>query len=346
LTHPAVLYTGYRLTGKHHGLATLLALLGAANILEAQRVTIREASGICRQGDSLYVVDDSAGGVCFRVPLKDNMGPLISLNTAAPERVSLSPGRLAIDLEGIDFLADGRLAALSERMRSLVGKDGVIVEYDSLLSEFAKRGLEGIAVRPRPNGSSRIAVVWEGGYPDVPSVPRPLLKLVAHKSIRPFVLVHDLKPDAGGGRVRLSEAESFFEVELPLPPGEEPQAQRFRASDLVWYPLPGGGGRGERWGFILLISSQNSVEKPDYLHHWLLRINPQGKPVGDPLDLAKFVPESLRGVNWEGLSWFEPGKRLVLVHEADPGLEPHAFILDLPPDWQFQAPESSSGRAP
>lgn len=320
-----------------HRLAVVLAALAAADVARAQRETIREASGVARRGDSLYVVDDAAGGACFRIRLGDNPGPLIALNAAGPQRVSLSPGRLAIDLEGIDFLADGRLAALSERMRSLIGRDGVIVEYDSLLSEFAKRGLEGIAVRRRPNGASRIAVVWEGGYPDVPSVPRPLLKVIGHKAIKPFVLIHDLKPDAGGVRVRLAEAESAFEVEVPVPAGAEPMAQRFRISDLVWCRL--AAGQNERWGLITLMSSQNSVGKPEYLHHWLQRIDLQGKLVGEPLDLAKFVPENTRGANWEGLSWFEAGKRLVLVHEADSNMEPHAFLLDLPKAWQFQPAE-------
>jgi len=89
--------------------------------------------------------------------------------------------------------------------------------------------------------------------------------------------------------------------------------------------------------FLVLIVSQDSVERPQYLYHWLQRFDLTGKPVGKPLDLAQFLPEDLSHANWEGLSWFEPGKRLVLVHEGNRRQSCHAFILNLPEDWQFVA---------
>jgi hypothetical protein len=61
------------------------------------------------------------------------------LNQAGVQRVSLANAPLAADLEGLDRLADGRLVFLSERLRSLVGENSLIAEYDSFFGEFANR---------------------------------------------------------------------------------------------------------------------------------------------------------------------------------------------------------------
>ncbi len=308
----------------------------------AQSERIHEASGITRLGDDLYIADDSVGGACFRIAVPRNVSAVFPLNGQQPRRVRLAGGRQAVDLEGIDVLADGRLAVLSERTRSLIGEDQVIAEYDQPLGEFAKRGLEGISARPLSGGSSRVAVVWEGGYPDPPSVPRPMMAHVGRRAMRAFVLIHDLKPEARDLRIRLLDAVTSFEVDLPLPPGEEPLAQRFRASDLVWTRLPDSSA--DPWGLILLISSQNSVDQPTYQYHWLQRFNLQGKPVGPCIDLDKVGPPSTRGANWEGLAWLEAGQRLILVHEDDAKLEAHGLILDLPPEWRFPGKELANGK--
>jgi len=297
---------------------------------------IREASGVIRQSDSLLVVDDSVSGAYFTVPIGREKGPMISLQGAGVRRIPLACP-LVPDFEGVDRLADGKLVFLSERLRSLVGEDGLIAEYDSLLGEFANRGLEGVAVRPLPGGISRIAVLWEGGYPDYASVPWSVRSTVGRQGMRPLVVVHDLNSGVRGVELKMRDAKLAVELEVPKPAGEEPEAQRFRAPDLVW--TRSRNGSVEDWSFLVLITSQDSVDRPQYLYHWLQRFDLQGKTVGEPLDLAQFLPKEISHANWEGLSWFEPGKSLVLVHESNRQLPAHAFILNLPEDWQYAASE-------
>lgn len=306
-------------------------LLASAAVLcaFAQSPPIREASGVVRDGASLLVVDDADVGAYYRVPVPRDHGALLRLNGPATQRVPLKTPGLGIDAESIGFLADGRLALLSERLRSLVSDDGVIAEYDSELAEVAKRGLEGVSIRPLADGASRVAVVWEGGYGDFAGVPARLQRPVNRGPWLPLIVIHDIARNARVGRVKLRDAVATIELDVPVPQGKEPDAQRFRAPDLCWTRL------GADWGFIVLLSSQNSVEKPVYQYHWLQRFNMEGKRVGEPIDLGALVPEHLGGANWEGLNWWEPGKSVVLVHESNGRLQPHAFFLDLPKDWQF-----------
>jgi hypothetical protein len=298
---------------------------------------IREASGVMRQSDSLLVVDDSVSGAYFSVSIAGQKGPLISLQGARVRRIPLPACPLVPDFEGVDRLADGRLVFLSERLRWLVGEDGLIAEYDSLLGEFANRGLEGLAIRPLPGGVSRIAVLWEGGYPDFPSVPWSLRSTAGRQAMLPFVVVHDLNAGVRGVALKMRDAKLAVELDVPKPPGEEPEAQRFRAPDLVWTRLR--NAPAEEWIFLVLITSQDSLERPQYYNHWLQRFDLQGKTIGEPLDLGRFLPKELAHANWEGLSWFEPGKSLVLVHEQSRRLPAHAFILSLPEGWRYAASE-------
>jgi hypothetical protein len=282
-------------------------------------------------GDSLLVVDDSDVGAYFRVPIGRLPGPLFDLNSLKPQRIPLKNKGLGVDLESIGVLADGRVVLLSERLRSLVCDDGIVAEYDSELAEMGKRGLEGLAIRPLPGGASRVAVVWEGGYPDFGQLPR---RASVRNAWLPLILVHDVGRNARAGRVRLQDARATIELAVPRPEGQEPEAQRFRAPDLVWTKLrPTKGSDG--WGFIVLLSSQNGVPKPTFAYKWLVRFDMDGRPVGEPLDLANYIPDNLARVNWEGLGWYEPGKKLVMVHEDEPHVRAHGFIMELPPDWQF-----------
>jgi hypothetical protein len=273
----------------------------------------------------MLVADDADIGAYYRVTIPKN-GRLIDLNKANPVRVRLKSGNLAIDLESVDLLADGRVALLSERLRALVGDEGILAEYDRELAELGGRGLEGLAVRPLAGGGSRIAVLWEGGYTDQAErggqwiQPGPFL---------PLVFIHDLPKLASAGRVRLADGQRV-ELKVPVLPGREPEAQRFRAPDLVWCKLAGG-----EWGFLVLLSSQNQVNPPVFRHKWLARFDLQGNSVGEPLDLGKLVPAAHRDANWEGLAWFDAGRSVVLAHEGDRQLASHAFVLDLPKDWQF-----------
>ncbi len=291
-----------------------------------QGSTIREASGVVRMGDSLLIVDDSEIGAYFKVTIGKLPGPLFDLNKLKPQRIALRERGLGVDIESIGVMADGRVALLSERLRSLVSDSGIIAEYDSELAEMGKRGLEGLAIRPLPGGASRVAVVWEGGYPDFGRLPR---RAGAGNAWLPLIVVHDVPRNGHVGRVRLKDAIASIELSVPRPAGEEPAAQRFRAPDLVWTKL-----RSD-WGFIVLLSSQNGLAQPTFTYKWLQRFDMEGRPFGQPLDLANLFPAALAGVNWEGMDWFEQGRKLVLVHEGDNKVQPHAFVVELPPDWQF-----------
>lgn len=318
-------------------LLCLLLLLGSVRTYARRAPQIvEEASGITRLGDHLLIVGDDDAGAYYRFPLRGVQGPLIRIVPSRVTRVALQQGNLAMDLESIDVLADGRVVVLSERLRALVGKDGVIAEYDNQLSEFGNRGLEGLAVKPLDQGTSRVAVLWEGGYPEHKAVPGQLQRHIGRLAMHPVIWIHDVEAGDTGIVIKSKTALRVVELDVPKPAGQEPQAQRFRAPDLVWNQMDNDGDGKMDWGFIILLSSQNSPEhgRPEYMHQWLQRFTTQGKPAGLPLDLNTFVPTDLKGANWEGLGWFEKGKRLVLIHDKPPKGLPTAFIVDLPNDWK------------
>lgn len=302
--------------------------LALATAAQAQTGAIREASGVARMGRYLLIADDSSVGQYYRVTLPRQPKPLMLLNELDPQPVRLRQASLAVDLEGIDVLPDGRVAVLSERLRSLVDHDGIIAEYDSLLSEVGKRGLEGVAARPLAKQTSRIAVLWEGGYPDQSSLPGRLRRSRAPQPLLPLVLMHDLPNRGRVGKLRMTNAVSTVELDVPLLPGKGPSAQRFRAPDLVWTKI------GSGWGFIVILSSQDAAERPTFANHWLQRFGLDGKRMGEPLDISTHAPEPHKSANWEGICWFEPGRSLALVHESDPKAPAAAFILELPPEWR------------
>jgi len=304
----------------------LLGLAPAVGFTQAETVEIREASGIARHGEFLLIVDDSQHGSYFRFHLKGETGPMIELDPNRLERVPLPHSSMATDLESINVLADGRVVVLSERLQAMFDAEGAVADYGAVLSEFGKRGMEGLAVRPVGEGTSRVAVLWEGGYPQYYDVPEQLRAKVGHQALSPIVQVHDLRPSDTGVQVRGS---NLVALDVPVPRGRGPKAQRFRSPDLVWHRLPSG-----QWGFIVLLTSQNSVDHPDYKYHWLECFTVQGKRVGMRLDLNAMVDAPLRRVNWEGVDWFEEGKSLVLIYESYPNRLPAAFVLDLPHGWQ------------
>ena len=210
-------------------LLTLILILAVSVLLLAKHeARLIEASGVMRLGKYLLVVDDSAEGGYFRVSLPHTLGAVIDLEKTSSQFTPLSNCALALDLEGIDALADGRIVVLSERLRSLIDAKGVVVEYPGMFSEFGGRGLEGVAVRPLGEGNSRVAIVWEGGYPELPSLLQQLKVVAGQKAMKPVVCVHDLK--SGSRKVTLSPRDAIFvsELDVPIPPGLEPAAQRFR----------------------------------------------------------------------------------------------------------------------
>lgn len=284
-----------------------------------------------RTGGQLLIADDAEVGAYYRVTMPKSGGPLYNLNHLRPERITIKSPGLGIDIESIGVLADGRVVLLSERLRSLVSDKGIVAEYDSELAEMGKRGLEGLAIRPNADGSSRVAVLWEGGYPDFGQTPRGGMK----GPWKPLIVIHDVPRNRVVGRVRLKDAAATIELDVPDPDKLEiPEAQHFRAPDFCWYQWMQDGK--QTLGFLVLLSSQNGIAKPVFRYKWLQRFNLEGKPVGEPLDLGKIFPKEVAGANWEGLNWYEPGKSVVLVHEEDAPLPPHAYILELPADWQFR----------
>jgi hypothetical protein len=283
------------------------------------------------------VVDDSQQGLYFKVSMPSSPRGLIDLNARKPERMRVKQAGLAVDLEAITLLADGRVAMLSERLRSLVTEDGIVAEYDSTFAEIAKRGLEGVASRPLNNQASRVAVVWEGGYPDLLSLPEMMKGRAGGRALRPVVLIHDIPKNGKVGRVQRSTVPSF-QLDVPQPAGQEPRAQRFRAPDLVWTRLEPKG----EWGVMVLLSGQNGAPPIRYSYHWLQRFDLQGKRVGAPLDLRPMLPEHVRESNWEGLCWWEEGQTLMMVNEADEKVGAHAFLIDLPTEWRFGKPSGSA----
>jgi len=290
---------------------------------------IRETSGITHSGNYLLVVDDSQHGAYFRFRLDDDIGPRILLEASRLERVPLPQSSMATDLESINVLADGRVVVLSERLRAMFDAQGPVAEYEAIFSEFGKRGLEGLAVRDMGEGRSRMAVLWEGGYPEFYHVPEQLRGKVGRKALKPIIQVHDLNPGDRNIQVRNSR---HITLDVPIPRGRSPHAQRFRAPDLVWHRFPDG-----EWGFIVLLTSQNSIEQPKYEYHWLACFDLEGKRLGKRLDLNAITGDDLKRVNWEGLDWFEKGESLILIYESPRTAVPTAFVWQLPEGWKPKA---------
>ncbi|HET9885896.1 MAG TPA: hypothetical protein VFR10_00175 [bacterium] len=318
---------------------------------------IQEPSGVMRSGPHLYLVGDDDPGSYFEFDLT----PEELAESSETRRIPLDPKRLkryiiaadecANDLEGLDVLADGRIAVFSEERRALFDQEGIIAFYGRVLQEFGTRGVEGVAVQRLPNDSSRVAVLWEGGYPDEDEMPVPLRMHCSGISVPPFILIHDLAAGESRKRVLESDAERIVILDVPATPGAEPAAQRFRAPDLVWHSWKEGGITVQ--GFIVLLSSGSAAtalpgspeECPKsskgaplrFCYKWLQRFRLDGSRAGEPYELEQVFPPDLRTANWEGMGWYEEGKRLVLTYErsfedGSPDLQ-EAFVMPLPQGW-------------
>ena len=294
-----------------------------------------QASGLIRWGDQLLIVDDESPGGFFRYPLPADS--LTRIDPSSLDWVELPRADLAVDLESIERLCDGREVVLSERLRMLVTDGDWVAEYDDPLAEVGERGLEGVAVRACDSERSHIAVVWEGGYMRTEELAAPLARrdgevLLGDRSARPVIFTHTLGADTLEVRTIADTSGRYIELQTALLPGDEPAAQRFRVPDLVWHKLD-----GDRWGFIALLNS-SSAEPVRFDYVWLQRFDLQGQPVGDPIDLDAKLPANLRGLNWEGLAWYEEGKSLVLIDdisEERPGGPPYVVIVALPREWRW-----------
>jgi hypothetical protein len=323
-----------------------------------------EASGIARVGAELLIVSDSDPGGYYRFPLSGANLPAFGIDPSKLKWVSWPSAALALDLESIGVLADGRVVVLSERLRALIAEDGIVMEYDDPVTEFGEHGLEGLAIRPMTDesGGSRVAVLWEGGYPSSTDLSPQVAPLLAKEALRPVVVMHDVAKGATGQRHRMdrAEPETVIELQTPLPAGGDSpddraqaptlvwqsprtggwnftvlQDDRFRAPDLVWH-----SPRSGEWNFIVLLSSY-SPARNEYKHVWLQRFDINGRSIGEPEDIDKLVPSQLRGMNWEGLDWYEPGQSLVLIDDHG-GIRrsgpPTGVVVGLPQSWQTRQP--------
>jgi hypothetical protein len=313
-------------------------------------VGIEEPSGVTRSGDELLIVGDHEPGTYYSASLPPEPGDRVALDADHLTRHVIAAGQYAMDLEGIDVLADGRIVVLSERMSALLDEDGLVAVYGVGLAELGGRGTEGLAVRALESGWSRVAILWEGGYPNPGAIQRDAKASLAGQALRPRVIVHDIAPGESGIELDPEEARVDVDLQVPVPAGVEPTAQRFRAPDLVWHRL---GEASDEWGFIVLMSSGYEVQAtpgpveqcPKSIHDhplrwcykWLQRFRQDGTPLGEPYDLDPALPAALRNENWEGLGWYEEGRRLVLVYDekvAQRKVVPQvAVVVDLPKGW-------------
>ncbi len=290
--------------------------------------SIEEVSGVVVRDGYIYLVDDSNRNMVFRARMPAEPGSIIDLTTLPLERREFGIGILT-DLESVEFLADGRLVILSERLRALASEDGIVIEYDYPLAEIGRRGLEGLAVRKLESRGSRLATLWEGGYPDHGSLHPDVEGILGERPLSPLVFVNDIAPGAHPGRIRWEEGLHHVVLDVPKPLGDEPEAQRFRAPGIEWCWLPERGP--DAWGFVTILSSQDATARPEYRNHWLLRFDLDGKPVGKPLNLEDVVPATSAHANWEGLAWVEVGRSLILVHEGRGEASPTPLSLNSRP---------------
>lgn len=189
------------LFGAIYGLMFIKAALVRAADKPAARLA--EASGVVRSGNALLIVTDQEDGCIFKLPLVGNDVQQIDLNKAIREEIP--GGRFAVDLEAAEVLDDGGPVVLSERLRYLIAADGnMVAMYEDPFGEFGERGLEGIAVRDLTGNASRVAVLWEGGYPEFQEVPPQLRGSQGWlPPLKPVVVVHDLQANASGVKIEL-----------------------------------------------------------------------------------------------------------------------------------------------
>lgn len=292
-----------------------------------------EASGIIYRNKELLIVSDEDDGTYFRYAI-NKITPTEPIVIEGPSltRVSLPIGPLAADLEEIDVLADGRVVVLSERLRMILSESGRVLEYDDPFAEIGERGLEGMAIQHLSNGFSRVAALWEGGYFLKKELSSVMGSVLANRSFDPMIVFYDLEAGAKDKRQKMKDSKpgDIIILEVPWPAGREPSAQRFRAPDLLWHTSKNGEG------FIVLLNSQ-SAEPIEFKYLWLQRFTMDGKPFGQPLDIDAVVPEKLKGLNWEGMSWYEEDKSILLIDDTSKKRQsgpPFVFLLALPEDWR------------
>lgn len=309
--------------------AMCLALQGFATASE-----LSECSGIVRQNMNLIIVGDESPGTAYIYKLPDDLrprtGPLLhqfSIDSDVHREVG---GALAIDLESVEVLPNGKIVAISERLHALVGDSRILVEYPDLMGEIGGKGLEGLAI----SLSGKVAALWEGGYFEPNKLP-PAAGCSWTCPMKPLLCIHELP--SGTGVIRPNNAD-VVALNVPSPPD---LTQSFRAPDLVW---------ASEDELIVLLSSTDAANK-EFRFKWLQRFTSKGHPIGQPLNLCAkgYLPQGLRNgrySNFEGLAWFEEGESLVLINDHDDPTRPAtAVVLDITP-WPSTDPSIACDQAP
>jgi hypothetical protein len=285
--------------------ALLVCLIGCSS-----QGVLRQASGIALDGSDLIMVGNGTPRTVYRYRLNESdmpkgQGPLLAVIEIDETDIETEfGGRWALDLEGIDLLADGQVVVLSEATVTLLGRNGIVARYPFALSPMGGRGLEGLAVHP--NG--RVAALWEGGYMSKAFLPTRYdgAGRLADGPIKPIVCSHYITDRPDGLVCRDGQGVTVLQV-----PDTPDSSQSFRAPDLVW------SADGE--SFIVLLSSLNAATN-EFRYKWLQKFSVSGEPLGEPINLCDdgYLPENVRsgrGGNIEGLGWFDPGKSLILVND-------------------------------
>ncbi len=290
-----------------------------------QQGKLTSASGIARVGSDLIIVGDDTRSTLFRYRLQaddwpSGSGPLLAEIEIASARTERFGGTGAVDLEGVDVLADGRIVVLSETLKALITRDSVATIYPDPMGEIGGRGMEGVAVR----GDGQVAGLWEGGFFSPDYLPTWIADTGEIQSgpMRALLCVHPLPA------VAKTEVCKGKDAVVPLQLPATPDAtQAFRATDLVW----GEDGKS----LIVLLSSTNAAITV-FRYKWLQRFSTSGAPIGDPLNLCDrgYLPAHVRtgkAGNYEGLGWFEPGKSLITINDYSGAAT--AVIIAIDP-WQ------------
>jgi len=313
-------------------------------------ILFREASGIMRIGDTLIIVCDDSPEEYYKYKIDATAQKIVLKDSSKLRKCKLDLGPLNNDLESVDRLASGELVFLSENLRSLVTKNQLLIEYSRQFSEYGKRGLEGLAIRPVPSmeGRSVIAVLWEGGYPNRKDCPIETNQNYLDRAYSPIIRIDTLiekvidggKGEIKGGTISYSVKEGKTIVldmgpvngwiDTISPRGMEPNAYRFRGPDLIWY----------KEGFIVLLSSERSpqlanIKDDRYGSKALQYFNLEGIPLTDPINLdSLFVGTGAKSnLNWEGLAWYEHNESFVLINDNKKAEQPTAVIIDIPVGW-------------
>lgn len=302
--------------------------------------TITEISGVARLGGRLLLVSDDEPGCYFELKIEDLSAVVIPIDPSKLKRISMKGCEAASDFESIVVLGDGRVAVLSEDLHALYsatkvgGKNwGVLAQFNQTVTEFGNRGLEGAAVLALPSGASRVAVVWEGGYPVLASLPEQIQNSLGHSPLQPILIVFDIPRNASDLFVddstayrsmqtpKMKDAGSTDAASIPvdselpksiepLPQNAPPFAQRYRAPDLVWHIWQ--DDKALDTGLIVMLSSENaplrgSGTDREYKFKDLQRYNLQGKPIGSSIEINALVKPVFESISQAQMSsWSIP----------------------------------------